>query len=217
MCVLDSNIGVKWLLQEDQSDKARYSGRVLTRTARAFGYGHIHGGMRPRVYESTEAGESNHGRGERVHGRSADHAPTIPSSPAPPAPRDRNLPPGSAWRLRLPLHRPCRAGGVQALDRRHKSSLEPPEIVSLHHRSRVAALITVPPSKSPRVRAASWTGAAGTPVDSRCEVLFLVSQRDPGPRSHGVRAGRKPKTKCDTAKLPSRPGSPTPSGEPSST
>jgi hypothetical protein len=35
---------------------------------------------------------------------------------------------------------------------------------------------------------------------SRCHALFLVLELDPGPRSHGVRAERKPKTKLDTAK-----------------
>lgn len=39
-------------------------------------------------------------------------------------------------------------------------------------------------------------------VGARCEALFLVFQIDRGPRSHGVRAVRMPKTKLDTAKPP---------------
>ena len=37
-------------------------------------------------------------------------------------------------------------------------------------------------------------------VGARCQALFLVFQLDHEPRSHGVRAERKPKTKLDTAK-----------------
>src|SRR5271157_1844558 len=97
--------------------------------------------MRPRLDESPEAGESHPGGSERLHGGSPDHPPALPSPRAPPSAGHRHLRPGPAWRLRLPLRGPRRAGGLRAGHRRCPAPEQPQADVPVHHRSGVAAVI----------------------------------------------------------------------------